>query len=323
MESYPIKIVDNIGSYDEGDDSFFNLTPYTHISPLEKIVLYLCEGNREIIGIELHYLGYSTGVFQGIGYKVNHNNKIIINITDDYIERIHGSFVSNKIASIVFVFKSGKEEGFTNKDYIEALLTHFSFKNGLLLGFKVAFNKSLTFLSPIFAEEDKYILSDTTKMIATKTKLGKTFSDSVSFSLPEDIINEGRLIQIDLYHDGNLQIGIQSTYKMNNDYIKTALIGKKSSLCSSIALNEKENESIQSLAIRSGDMIDGIMLTSSKGNSIISGGIGGGPHHFSTTEIASKYIKNESNSNSNVQFIGFEGTSNQVVHSLSLLFKTI
>lgn len=325
MESYEIKLVDEIGFYDAVCDSFFNLSPFAYMhqssaDSLEKIVLYCSVDKKEIIGVELLYMGHSTGVYQGIGYKINPKCTIVIDIANDPIESIYGCFIGNRILQMVFELKSGKEEGFMNdKEYTNKQSTHFRFKKGELIGFKLAFNSSLTFLSPILAEEDKYDFNEMTNIISSKTPLGKSFSDSISFSLPQDIKDESLLMRIEMFHDGNLLMGIQSTYQLSNKQLKSVLLGKKSALSEVLELNEKDNESIQSITIHSGDMIDGIMLTTSKGNTIISGGIGGGPHAFSISDIMSKFNLNKS---SFIRFIGFEGKTNQkVIHGLKLLFK--
>ena len=77
----------------------------------------------------------------------------------------------------------------------------------------------------------------------------------------------------------------------------------------------KNDEIISSLIIRSGDMIDGILMNTNQSNMILSGGNGGGLHLFDIKQL-------EEATGKKLNFLGFEGSYAGCVHQIKALFRT-
>lgn len=319
MEKEKLKVVSEIGDYNKTKDYFYDTSTFSRMSHPTKIIIYINQEKTAIIGIELLYNEFSTGIFKSPEVVVNQKNKIEISITKESpIISIKGSFIVSKIVKLVFEDKKGNEIGYNNeKDYDISKLTCFIMKsNQELTGFKFAFNKELKYLQPIYKnEEDQIIFNEEKKIYETKL-FGKQFGDSVRSSLPESIFKGDYILKkVSLYHDGHLLIGVKMDYAMkeNANNVVTHVFGKTKDILEAITLNN--DEIISSIIIRSGDMIDGILMNTNQNNMILSGGNGGGLHLFDIKQL-------ENDTGKKINFIGFEGSYAGCVHQIKALFKT-
>ena len=319
MEKEKLKEVSEIGDYNKTNDYFYDTSTFSRVSYLTKIVIYINQEKTAIIGIELGYNEISTGIFKSPEVVVNQKDKIEIPIKkENPIISIKGSFIASKIVKLVIEDKQGNEIGYNNeKDYDVSKLTSFIMKSKQeLTGFKFAFNKELKYLQPVYKnEEDKIIYNEEKKIYETKL-FGKQFGDSIKSSVPESILKGNYILKkVSLYHDGHLLIGVKMDYAMkeNPNNIVTHTFGKIKDILETIYLNN--DEIISSLIIRSGDMIDGILMNTNQSNMLLSGGNGGGLHLFDIKQL-------EEATGKKLNFLGFEGSYAGCVHQIKALFRT-
>ena len=326
MEKYKPEELSEIGEYNNTKDSYYDTSACGIDNKLKKIILHLNQEKNAIIGVELFYFfyigddGYSTGIFKSPSITIIPNNKIDITINhDNPIVNINGSFISKKIIKLVFQMKNGDEIGFNNeKDYDLSKVRHYIMKTPFeISGFKLAFYDELKYFSPVNKVADIDVLKKEECLIQSPL-FGKQFADSKEYNLLKQIAyqEESDIKEITVYHDEHLVMGIKIGYafKSSPDTLSYETFGLETDIAEKLELIGDEH--IVTVMIRSGDMIDAILLETNKGQTLISGGNGGGLHTFNIEKIKKKF-----NINTNVMFLGFSGKSAGCLHQIQPIFK--
>lgn len=326
MEKYKLEELTEIGEYNNTQDSYYDTSACGTDKNLKKIVLYLNQEKNAINGVELFYCfsfgdeGYSTGIFKSPSITIIPNNKIDITINhDNPIVNINGSFISKKIIKLVFQMKKGDEIGFNNeKDYNLSKVRHYIMKTPFeISGFKLAFYDELKYFSPVNKFADIDVLKKEDCLIQSSL-FGKQFGDSKEYNLLKNIPyqEETDIKEITVYHDEHIVIGIKIGYafKSSPDNLSYQTFGLEKDEAEKLVLNGDEH--IVTVMIRSGDMIDAILLETDKGQTLISGGNGGGLHTFNISQIKKKF-----NIDTDVMLLGFSGKSAGCLHQIQPIFK--
>lgn len=308
-----LREVSEIGLYDKTTDLWFDLVSYSRCGTLDKINLFFNKEKQSILGIELFYGGIGTGIFKGKSALVDPNNKKEIPVLkENPILKIKGVFDKGKIYKLTFVFKDGSENGFC-VDNINAIKKEECIipneRNEPVASFIVSFSKELTSIIPTYQRNEKISYNEALKIYSTEV-FGKHFNDSIGFKISEDILaSDSKVISITAYQDSKLLMGVEIKYSLNGSE-KTTSFGKKTSLKDTLTLSE--GEEIEDITVRSGDLIDGILIKTNKNNMLISGGNGGGPHFFRSSECVE---------NKKLSFVGFEGEFGWSIQNLKVIFK--
>ena len=325
----------SIGEYNKLTDLKYDLSSFYQLtqSEITKLNLYIDKTTSNITGLEFFYGDLSTGVFHHNSIKeesfdVNNNKSLIIkeiNLSNNNIEEIEAMFIENKILKLLFCSKSEKI-GYNIVDYvselkentIETLLpgirkTNIKLNTQKLVSFEFSFNEEgLTFLRPNFHVDEKLIPYNDEKKYFSTISFGKKFNDSNEYKFNSAILKEEyKLQKLFLYHDGNLMKGFEMYYKLN-DKTLVEKFGRTEGIKDCLDLNVEYGEFIDQVLLRTGDLMDGIMIKTNKGQLVVSGGTGGGAHFYNLRNGEKKY-----------EFIGLEGLFSGCIQQVKMIVKEI
>jgi hypothetical protein len=282
---------------------------------------------EHIWALEFFYGGVSTGLYKGKNSEekeVSNFSIIVVRFSEgEYLEKIIGSFNNDFITSLKFISSSGKVQGFENSNNInsvESNCKYFMFykENCEIITLKLAFGKFLTFISPVFKEiTNKQMTaihqegSEIPTLYISK-EFGKKFDDSKNFQYENEFAKYGRIKKITIYHDYTLVKGFKVEYeKMEvSHYHNISAQNIKSEI-----LELDNNDEINFISVRSGDMIDNISISTKKGKNISAGGFGGGLEILDLQKL-----KKEQNKDT-LKFVGFAGGYFNNMHYINFIFS--
>jgi hypothetical protein len=141
-------------------------------------------------------------------------------------------------------------------------------------------------------------------------RLGKSTSNSVKFDDGAFLANKFnfKLCTVNIWTDKNYITGIQAVYEMDGTKVSPGChLG--GSADKKATLNLGSDEYIVRAYIRSGNLIDGIRLETSKGNFIEVGGLGGELTLFDVPQ--------------GCQFVAFTGETSKYLETLQIRFDKI
>ena len=314
-------ILKEIGKYNSSKDNYYDTSSFTnneHFLNITGIKLYLNESLSGIIGIELIFNEnkFSSGIFKSKQSTIINDNSHIIEI-NGIIDEIEGSFKNNKITKMLFKLTNGTSKGFDIENkYTAKQLTHYKILNKdhhKLTSLKLAFELELTFFCPVFItdnEKDNTLIQhDKHSNLYSTNSFGKIFNDSTQFILPDDITSissEINLQKIICYYESNILKGIQMEYSNG----KKAIFGSDCAQ-ESAYIEIKGEQCVEEIIVRSGDMIDGIIINvdNAEGKLLIAGGNGGGAHYITGLKEKKRTL------------FGFEGYFSGFIHQMRVIFK--
>lgn len=290
------KLTNSAGSKDQRLDSYFDLEVYNNLANnLTKIVLLT---NEEFIySIEFFIDNTSTGVFKGSADVKSLTKTEFVLEEDEYISQVYGSFSEYFISSLYFKTNKERECGFTSPNLEGNAYFKFENEKCKIISLNMAFGKYLKFVSPNYMSLNYDLVVQRDNLFLTKV-LGKKFNDSINFEYNDELNQYGEINKIVVYHDDSFVKGIKITYgtKEIPIYKNVSHQNIKAEI-----LELEQNEIIDFISIRCGDLIDNITITTNKGKSISAGGIGGGMTVFDLNKIKSQIKKDK------LKFCGFSG----------------
>lgn len=342
---------ERIGQYNKYTDLKFELSSFYQLTQKEisKIKLFIDKTLCNIIALEFFYGDISTGIFHNDNIKedqlkIEKNSNLVIkeiDLASNKYSKIESIFVENKIIKLLFCSSSPEEKiGFNivectpdfSEEKIQILLPTLKIENIIisdrkLVSFEFSFNEDgLSFIKPEFHKpepltefspikenmENKDIEAISNNKYFKSELYGKKFGDSKEYQLNQEIIIECyKLYKLFFYHDGHIMMGIEMHFKKGE---KTLIekFGKIDGIKTGLELNVDYGEKIQQIILRTGDMMDGIMVKTNKGQLIIAGGNGGGEHFY-----------NLEDENKKLELIGMEGSFSGTIHQINLILKEI
>ena len=267
------------------NSKLFDLVPHSEHGPINAIRVFW---SNSICGLEFAFQGHPTGVLKGYTNVNPFEDKVELS-QGDYIVEIFGR-VTHEISCFGFRTAKGFNRVWGNP--IDGQSFKFSQPGNYIKALLIGAHENITFLEPIY-DDVNFLFAKKLEFNPNgkfSNQLGKQHGDTEGFDDWDWLESKFNytLAEVKIWHDGHLVHGVQFHYHLDGTKKSPGkhLTDAGGLKCESLVLNE--NEHINKVFIRAGDMIDNIIFFTDQGRRIGGGGNGGSPyvcvvpqgHHF-------------------------------------------